>query len=61
MERTISNTESEEKSSQGDFETFEGDAKQDIKDKGKLKGEKEDAVKAATDAITAAKDSMMDI
>jgi len=60
FERTISNTESEEKSSQGDFETFEGDAKQDITDKGKLKGEKEDAVKAATDAITAAKDSMMD-
>jgi len=60
FERTISETEGAEKSAQGDFEEFEKTAKDDIKDKDKLKGEKEDAIKKASGAITDAEDAHSD-
>jgi len=60
FERTISNTEADEKTSQSDFEAFETKSTTDIDDKGKLKGEKEDAIKEAESAITKAKDDRID-
>lgn len=58
FQRTIDNTESDEKSAQSDFETFEKDTKKDVDDKSKSKEKKEDAIKKATSDITKAKEDM---
>lgn len=60
FQKTISDTESDEDTAAGDFTSFEDKTNKDRADKNKLKGEKEDAIKAATSAITQAKDDFID-
>jgi hypothetical protein len=58
FEKTISETKEAETTAQTDFETFEKDTKDDIKEKTEMNSEKEDAIAEADAAIIEAKDSL---
>lgn len=57
FEKTITDTKSAESTAQTDFETFEKDTKDDIKEKTDLNSDKEDAIKEADAAIVDAKNA----
>jgi len=60
FQKTLDNTASDESTAASDFTSFEKKTGDDITAKNKLKGEKQDAIKQATSAITQAKGDRKD-